>query len=201
MIHAHANGYDGMPFFDEADWVGFVWSTGGVPRLSNALKSVLYDTIVQDGEILEARSFRGRDAAGDRVPIEPEYEEFSAEVALLPRDTQQMNFPDRYHNGFYWSHYVTSSPNTWRLICDDEGEADRRVYFLWGGTREVWSKLRPAIEAMPPWNAQTRLELCCDNLIGTVRTDIRPEVYAGLGPVRLVGDLGLFTPRFSLPPQ
>jgi hypothetical protein len=197
MIHAHGNGHDGMPFFDEADWVGFVWKTGGMPRLSVKFRDLLYETIVEPGKTLVARSYRGIDSEGKRVPIEPRYERYSAEVLELPRGVSNM---DPYDDMFYWSHYITSDASQWRLICDDVGEPDRKILFLWGGTGELWAKLRPHFEALQPWEEINALEFCSDNFYGSRKSGIRPEVYAGLGPVKLVGEVGLFAPQPCLLP-
>jgi hypothetical protein len=187
-------GYNGEAYFDEADWVGFIWDDNDFALsfgANFALLNILASAIVLDGEKLaaytlssECEPFYTWDMVSDLSYEAPEKTKFNKKA---------IGTDDGYIMKRGGAHFLTSNKERWRMIIQGWGPGGH--YNIWAGDKETWSRFKDFFDAQPDEIRIYETDDCRVEYKDSFKFDRNPEipevVRAALGPVKLVGELGL----------
>jgi hypothetical protein len=192
-------GFDGTPFYNEANWIGLILR-GGFGTEMKWLVNILKD-IDQSKPGFACRRIVLLDNAQNewRDLDNPLDEILFDRVTDLSAKNDFVNYPGimgTYHDNFrFSSHYFEAFDGSWRMHLPCDEQVDACEYKLWAGTPEAWVKLRPFFEPLPreePPESGPLMQAYARNWVYlSDNPEIPRNVVAGLGPVRFAADAGL----------
>jgi hypothetical protein len=194
MIYHDFVGYNGRAYFDEADWVGFIWDDDDFAvsfGASFSLLNILVSSIVQEGEKMAAYNFS---EAGEPFYTWDMVSDLSYEAPSQTKfGKKAIGTDEAYIMGRRGAHFITSNIKRWRMIIQGWGPGGG--YNIWAGDKETWSRFKDFFDAQPELIQIYENDGTDGEYKDSFKFDRNPEipevVSAALGPVKLVGELGL----------
>jgi hypothetical protein len=194
MIYHDFVGYNGEAYFDETDWVSFIWDDGDTAvsfGANFALLNIFVSSIVLDDEKMAAYNYS---ESGEPFYTWDMVSDLSYEAPHKTKFGKKAIGTDgEYIMGRKGAHFITSNMNRWRMII--QGWGPRGGYNIWAGDKETWSKFKDFFDAQPEEIRIYEMDDCRVEYKDSFKFGRNPEipdaVRAALGPVRLVGELGL----------
>lgn len=194
MIFHDFVGYNGEAYFDEPDWVGFIWDDADFAPsfgVSFSLLNIFVSSIVQVGEKMAAYNLSG---TGEPFYTWDMVSDLSYEAPNKTKFGKKPIDPNEaYMMGRTGAHIITSNTNRWRMIIPGWGPG--RGYNIWAGEKETWSRFKDFFDAQPELIQIYENDGTDGEYKDSFKFDRNPEipevVRAALGPVKLVGELGL----------
>jgi hypothetical protein len=194
MIYHDFLGYNGEAYFDESDWVGFIWYGDDFASSFGAsfpLLNILVSSIVLDGEKMAAFNFS---QAGEPFYTWDMVSDLSYEAPAKTKfGKKAIGANEGYIMGRDGAHFITSNLHRWRMIIQGPGPGGG--YNIWAGDKETWSRFKDFFDSQPDeiriYEMDDRRVEYKDSFKFDCKPDVPEVVRAALGPVKLVGEIGL----------
>ena len=194
MIYHDFLGYNGEAYFDESDWVGFIWYGDDFASSFGAsfpLLNILVSSIVKDGEKMSAHNFS---QAGEPFYTWDMASDLGYEASATTKfGKKAIGTDEGYIMGRDGAHFITSNLDRWRMII--QGWGPGWEYNIWAGDKETWSKFKEFFDLQPDEIRIYETDDCCVEYKDSFKFDRNPDipavVRAARGPVKLVGELRL----------